>query len=172
MQIKVALLSALIVNFVGCQPAVHEKMSQTLAGQMMDGVLAGTWQSQRPTWTLVLEKDGTISDVVRPDGLHMVLSEGGSEKHLAPNFKVRYIYGPCTWQYDRSSNQFIAEVIIEDFHISMQGNEVSNSLMDVFEGSLANNEILQVDWKTIENFESPTTRKVIEHAPVTLKRIK
>lgn len=145
------LLTIALLCLAGCQSSANK------TGTSGDNPIAGTWVSQGPKpWKLILENDGTISEVFRPDGLHMVVAEGGIKKELEPNILAIYTFGPCTWSYDASSNYLKAVVEIEDLYFTTGSISVSSTIKDVFEGQLQNdNSTWAVTWSSLEKIHKP-----------------
>ena len=165
MKFKLFLLSALIAWLaMGCQPGSNQKGLS--AG---NSTIAGVWHNteQRSPWKFVLEKDGTISEVFRPDGLHMILAEGGLKQEPAPNLFASYIYGPCTWSYHKATKIMKVKVVIDNFYVKANDSELSCQVIDEFEGPLSNKGVWTATWKTITKLDPPALDQTADGGTLT-----
>lgn len=159
---KFCIVSTLLL-FCGCWQSYENN-------NCMQSVI-GTWKNieEGEKWNFVFESDGIISEVLRPDGLHMILSEGGTNINPEPNLFIHYIYGPSEWSYDCRARFLQAKVVIEDFYIKSNEAELNCSIIDDFSGRVSEDgRSWTVSWKTITKWpdkqeQVSEVRRIIFH---------
>ena len=148
------LLTSLLI--FGCQQKNISKVSDSVNSGEESASFTEVWREQGNRWSLNLGADGNIPEVNRPEGLHMVLSEGGILKD-SPNKEifVRYIYGDCFWSYDSESNILKATVTLDNYYVNASGAELSCGMVDEFEGPVSPDKMIwTANWTTITTFDT------------------
>jgi hypothetical protein len=134
--------------------------------------IAGLWESsgQNP-WKITLAPDGTVSDIVRADGLHFVLSEGMLEMEPAEDVYARYVFGPCTWTYDAASRRLEVVLIIDDMYVKTSETELHCSVIDEFSGDLSEDgQTWAPRWISTAKFDPPMEDQVSEYGQQTFTK--
>jgi hypothetical protein len=78
-----------------------------------------------------------MPDIVRADGLRMILAEGAITMQPADNIFAHYEFGPCTWSYDPAAKMLKAIVTFADIVIIADQAELNCSTVDEFSGPLS-----------------------------------
>lgn len=125
---------------------------------------AGSWSNVEAGWAFVLEDDGTISKVVRMDGLVMDVKAGGASTESADQQLIaNYVYGPCRWSWDAPSGSLRAVVTIEDLYVKAMGAELSCKVIDEFAGPVSEDgRVWTASWKTTTKWHDGSPDQVVD----------
>lgn len=144
-----------ILLLSGCQPSQQ-------SSQKAEPGVAAVWESQpgKSHWKFTMLNDGTLSEVIRADTQHMILAEGGMEIK-GQDYLLRYVFGPCTWEYAEESKTLKVSITVNDFHIQSPGAELNCMLIDEFEGPLSEDGTAWTPkWTAIMRYDPPAPARV------------
>lgn len=156
------------ISVVLCGCSIHQPVqSNSKKGEEVNAV----WFCEgQMNWQFTLLESGTISEVIRPDEIHMDLSEGAMQKE-ANGLYTHYIWGPCTWSYDPESCKLSVMIIIDDFTVKTSAFEFSATVKDTFEGTISGDgKTWTTEWTTIETYRNPEQTKFTEPRILVFQR--
>lgn len=141
--------------------------------QTEDSGIAGVWKTydEKP-WQLTLAPDGTVTDVIRSDGLHFVIAEGKLVIEPQEKLHAHYVFGPCTWSYDEISNRLEVSLNVEDMYILTEQTEFKCSFSDTFSGTLSkDSKTWTPEYILTTQFEPPALDQVANNGILTFKKV-
>jgi hypothetical protein len=129
--------------------------------------IAGVWQSTGDkTWQFVMKDDGSVSEVFLPDGLHMVISEEGTQKEISPEITEHYMYGPCRWFFDEDSNVLAVTLTYDKLLIRGDGAKLERTINDELTGQVSEDlDEWNPNWVRKISFSLPIPEQIL--TPVT-----
>lgn len=160
--------------FAGCQQNSISKVSNS-AENSEKSVPSATevWRGRGNGWVIYMAADGNIPELYRSEGLHMILSEKGTQKESAnKQLLVRYTYGNCFWSYDPKTNNLKATVTLDNYYVNARGAELSCGMVDEFEGPVsADKKTWTANWKTITTLDANTPEQISTGRKVIFDRM-
>ena len=136
--------------------------------------IVGVWQSTGDkTWQFVLDEDGSVSEVLHPNGLHMILSEGGQKTDISEDISEHYIYGEFKWTYDKVKETLDVSMSYEKITIKTGGGKLQRVLTEQFSGLLSKdrNEWTP-EWIRKTKFSLPVPERISEGVPYQFIKVK
>jgi hypothetical protein len=126
-----------VFALAGCGPEKITKPQQTPLPSIQPAI-AGVWQTAAMNpWKLTLAEDGTVTEVLRKDGLHFVMVDGSVEYRPLENVYAKYVFGPCLWDYDPVNRRLNVVLTIDDMLVKTGQQEFQCSLIDEFSGTIS-----------------------------------
>lgn len=167
-QMSIALILPLF--FCSCQKQTEKKPEEANNAAPQ---VAGIWKTfEDHPWQLTLSEDGKVTDIVRFDGLHFVISEGFIEYKPAENIYAKYVFGPCMWNYDPASRRLDVILTIDDMVVQTDQQGFKCSFTDEFSGTLSEDGTTWTPtWIMTQKFTSPQNEQVFDNGAKTFKKI-
>lgn len=130
--------------------------NQSVSDNNFPPELVGVWRGYGNGWEIHFAKDGSISEVLRVEGLRMDLSEEFTEKASHNNeIYVRYTYGDCFWSYDGETSILKATVTLDNYYANVKETLLSCVMVDEFEGQVSEDKMTwTANWKTVTTFDN------------------
>lgn len=157
---------ACFLCLTGCGPQHLDNKQQKQVN------IAGTWETAgKKPWKITLEPDGSVSEVMRPDGIHMVLSQGSVEMQPTNDLYAKYTFGSCFWGYDPKTHDLEIVLNIDEMYVKTAQAEFRCSIIDEFSGPLSpDGQTWTPEWVMKEKQPPPRPERVFDYGEQTFTR--
>jgi hypothetical protein len=166
---KTILLFAVLILFTaGCQESAKkgEPVKTTVKSDSnFPKFLVGVWEADTFRWAFKFEPDGKISRLIHTMGVPIKVEEGMYySENPDTNDSGLFTIGPCNTDYDPETKVLKVSVILDYFHIEIQGQVLEGSSKDLFEGPVSEeNLIWNVNWRNygfVEGSDPPDVNEI------------
>jgi hypothetical protein len=164
-----------LVMLVGCQSEQQNLNDPNSRVILMEAKtfpkeFTGIWYNKQNGWTLKIEENGRLSEIIHTVGRPVVVAGQTSTFPLQAGGQA--VVEPGLWfvQYNGTKRELAVEVTLTRFEYVIGGNTVSGSTRDIFIGTLPakGDTIWRADWLSFPEYVASTADKTYQdyHLPI------